>query len=177
MTTLLKKACFAAALAVPFGLATLASAQQQSLALSYKLDVGSAPVAAAPVVSRCAGLNWVTSLGACGRDLLARISGSATHDGPRGADGPAAFEAAVPNAAAPMFEMPNEKLLRSAGGKDSLIANSRPVEMLLRLGSKYRVRGADEGWEYYRFTDIAQEMRRHSSAHKAVALELLVPFQ
>ena len=73
MTTPLKKACFAAALLAPScWLATSAGAQ--SLALSYKLDVNANTVQPAPAVSRCAGFNWVTSMGSCGRDLLARLT-------------------------------------------------------------------------------------------------------
>jgi hypothetical protein len=69
-----------------------------------------------------------------------------------------------------------ETLLRSAGGKESLIANAKAVDLLFRFGSKYRLRSADDGWELYKFTDPAYESRLQNNL-KALGVELLFPFQ
>ena len=176
----IKKSCVAAALAVP-ALWLAPSAGAQGLALDYKLNVNSESAQPRAMSSnRCAGLNWLTSLGACGRDLLMRISSAARTEaeGPSAADSPPTFEPALPNAELPNLGVPlAEPVLRSGGGKEALVGNSKAVDVLFRFGSKYRLRSADEGWEWYRFTDYAYENRRSNSLHKAVGVELLVPFQ
>src|SRR5687768_6169316 len=54
----------------------------QSLALTYKLEARPDTAQEAPgVVNRCAGFNWMTSIGACGRELLTRIAQPVTADG------------------------------------------------------------------------------------------------
>src|SRR5688572_22421011 len=72
-----KTRCCSALLIAP--LCVLAApAAAQSLALSHKLEIKSdSGQQAASVVQRCTGLSWLTSLGACGRDLLARIAPTA----------------------------------------------------------------------------------------------------
>lgn len=175
MTTL-RKTCFAAAFsAVSLWLA--ASAGAQGLALSYNLNVNSDP--AQPAVygaaNRCSGFNWVSSLGACTRDLLTRVSAGSRDAAP---ESPPTFEPAVPNSELPTLGVPvPESILRGAGGKEALIGNAKAVDVLFRFGSKYRLRSAEEGWEWYRFTDVGDEIRRKNSVHKAVGVELLVPFQ
>src|SRR5436190_8120169 len=70
---LIKRACYLVA-ATAFLLAAAIPAHAQ-LALSYKLEVRSPRVEQPEVVvSPCAGLNWMTSIGACGRELFSRVS-------------------------------------------------------------------------------------------------------
>ena len=145
------------------------------LALSYKLEVRNPRVEQPEsVVSPCAGLNWVTAIGACGRELFSRVS-----QGPR-PENLAVFEpapvAALPEL--PELGRPEPRLLRAGGGKEALIANSKAADLLLRFGSKFRTReGSDGGWEWYRFTDTTYDTYVKTNGHKALGVELLVPFQ
>ena len=69
------------------------------------------------------------------------------------------------------------RVIRSAGGRENYIANARSVDVSLRLGSKYRMKGGEHGVEVYKFQDVTSENRLHSSGMKNVGIELLVPFQ
>src|SRR5687768_14669359 len=144
MNPIKKMCCLGAAFAALLAFAIPAHAQ---LALSYKLDVGASRTEQTEiVVSPCAGFNWVTSIGACGRELFARVA----HAGR--ADNLAVFEpAAVPWVAElPELGRPEHepRLLRSAGGKAALLGNSKTADLLFRFGSKFRLRGnEDGGWE------------------------------
>jgi hypothetical protein len=145
-------------------------AQAQSLALTYKLEARSDTGQHAPgAVNRCAGFNWMTSIGACGRELLTRISQPVTADGLY--SGGAVFEpaevAGVPDLPSP-GALALEPRLRSAGG------STRMPDVLFRLGSRYRANSNDDA---YKFTDANYESHVHNNGHKAVRVELLVPFQ
>lgn len=176
-----------------------APATAQSLALSYKLDVKADSVQQGiAAVHRCTGLSWLTSLGACGRDLLTRIT-PATRPQAEDAQNVAIFSMLLPSgpeagagAGAPSkmpdapaavelptlgTPSPEPARLRSAGGKDALLGNAKTVDLMFRFGSKYRLRSAEEGWEWYRFTDVAHDNRLKTSGLKALGVELLVPFQ
>jgi hypothetical protein len=163
-----------AACAAVLLVATSAHAQ---LALSYKLDVHTERSQQPEIsVNRCAGFNWVTSIGACGREVLTRITqstrsqNSATYEP---AAAPASGE--LPDLGAPE-RVP--RFLRSGGGREALLASSKTADLLLRFGSKYRLRTNDEGgWDYYRFSDTTYENHIKTRGHKAVGVELLVPFQ
>lgn len=170
-----RKICaLAAAFAALLVVATPTHAQ---LAMSYKLDVGTQRAEQPDVVvNRCAGLNWMTSIGACGREVLSKIA----HVG-RG-ESAASFEpASVPMIAElPELGAPERapRLLRPGGAKEALLATSKTADLLLRVGSKLRLRGNDEGgWEWYRFTDTTYENHVKNNGHKAVGVELLLPFQ
>lgn len=170
-----RKICgLAAALAALLAVATSTHAQ---LAMSYKLDVRTQR-AEQPrvVVNRCAGLNWMTSIGACGREVLSKIAHAAR------SDSAASFEAApVPTTGGlPELGTPERapRLLRSGGGREGLLASSKTADLLLRVGSKLRLRGNDEGGlEWYRFTDTTYENHVKNNGHKAVGVELFLPFQ
>lgn len=164
-----------AALAASLFVAT--SSAHAQLALSYKLDVraerGQQPEVS---VNRCAGFNWVTSIGACGREVLTRITHSTRSEGLttfEPATTPAGGE--LPDLGAPER---TPRFLRSGGGKEALLASSKTADLLLRFGSKFRLRNHEEGgWEYYRFTDTNYENHVKTRGHKAVGVELFVPFQ
>lgn len=129
-------------------------------------------------MNRCAGFNWMSSIGACGRELFARITP------PRAPDGvysKVSFEpaevAAVPDLPALGGYTP-EPRIRSAAGREALIGSTRSADLMLRLGSKYRFKGAEDGgWDIYKFTDMRYENHVQNNGHKAVGVELLVPFQ
>ena len=140
-------------------------AAQQSLALSYKLDVGADGVqTTAPLVNPCAGFNWA-ALAGCGRELLARIAPA--RERPVGSV-PAADDAASREAAASAPPAPAE----------SVPLRSRAADLMLRLGSKHRFKATeDSGAEWYRFSDTTYQTHLQNNGHKALGVELLVPFQ
>jgi hypothetical protein len=73
---------------------------------------------------------------------------------------------------------PEQRYLRSAGGRDALIGSSRTADLLLKFGSKHRLRSSEEGgWDWYRFTDTTYQTHLQNNGHKALGVELLVPFQ
>lgn len=164
---------------VSLGLA--ASAGAQGLALSYALSVVPDSTPPAPVTtSRCAGVTWIASLGACSWDLLARISPARRvgGDGHPPADVPPAVEPVVLRAALPTLGNPGPaSIARSGGGNDSPAGSSKAVDPSLRFSAANNARHSDGGREWSRFSDIAQEGRRQSSLPKVVGVELLVPFQ
>ena len=146
-------------------------AAAQSLSMSYDLASRSAPARETALpIARCAGFNWLTSLEACGRDLVARIVPS------RGDASPSHYSAGsdLPDLGSPG----PERSLRSSGGREALIGNAKAPDILLRLGSKVRMRTNEEGnWEWYKFTDVNYEQHVRNNPLKAVGVELLVPFQ
>lgn len=166
--------CLGAAFAALLAIAMPAQAQ---LALSYKLDVRNSRTEQPEVVmSPCAGLNWMTAIGACGRELLTRVAHSARPDNL------AVFEPAAVPAVADLPELGRPerepRLLRSGGGKEALLATSKTADLLFRFGSKFRMRGNEEGgWEWYRFSDTTYDNHVKQNGHKSVGVELLVPFQ
>jgi hypothetical protein len=56
-------------------------------------------------------------------------------------------------------------------------AAGRAPDVSLRFGSQNRLRVLEESREAARFTDMGYESHVQSNAHKAVGIELLVPFQ
>jgi len=167
----IKRACYLAALTAFLAVAVPAHAQ---LALSYKLEERSPRIEHPDVVvSPCTGLNWVTAIGACGRELFSRVA-----QNPR-PENLAVYESAP---AAATSELPDlgraSERARSGTGKDALIANSKAADLLLKVGSKLRGRSSEEGgWEWYRFSDTTYDNYVKSQGHKALGVELLVPFQ
>lgn len=165
--------CLGAAFAALIALAMPAQAQ---LALSYKLDVrGQRTEQAEVAVSPCAGFNWMTAIGVCGRELLARVAHAARPENT------AVFEPAGAPWGADLPELGkperDPRVLRSGGGREAG-GTSKTADLLFRFGSKFRTRGNDEsGWETHRFTDTTYDNYVKQNAHKAVGVELLVPFQ
>lgn len=170
-----KICCYAAAFA---GLSVAATSAHAQLAMSYRLDVRPETAQHVPaVVNRCAGFNWMSSVGACGRELLVRIAPGERSD--RGAtfeSGEVATGAELPTLGTPSSE---PRLLRSAGGREALIGSSKTADLLFRFGSKFRTKSSEEGgWErWYRFRDTTYDNYVEANGHKAVGVELLVPFQ
>ena len=190
---------FSAALCAAALAAPAAPAGAQSLALSYKLDPVHAQQSAktSPAVSRCAGLPWAVSLAvpciveATAVRLINAVSALRAEmhvgeDGQEAAPSPrrvvvgASSSAEVP---APRYELPalgspaEARVVRAAGGREDYVANARGVDVNFRLGSKQRVRAAEEGWEVYRFSDVTSENRIQSNSMKNIGVELLFPFQ
>ena len=170
-----KKICASAALfAAATGVAI--PAFPQSLALTYKLDPRAETLPQAPsTVNRCAGLNWMTSIGACGRELFARVAPLRSADSKAHALEPTEV-AAVPDLPS-LGVQPAEPRVRFVGGREAVIGSSRTADLMLRLGSKYRSAVEDSGWNAYKFTDMNYESHVQNNGHKAVGVELLVPFQ
>lgn len=185
----------AAALAVSsFVLAASPLYAQQSLSLSYKLDVRTDTAPPVPAVNRCAGFQWA-SLAGCGRDLLAKIGPlaeravkavSLSRDGAITADATGSTSAApAENVAMRADELPTlgggvpeQRYVRAAGGREALIGSSRTADLLLKFGSKHRLRSSEEGgWDWYRFNDTTYQTHLQNNGHKALGVELLVPFQ
>jgi hypothetical protein len=189
----------AAALLAWLSLGCVSAGAQSSLALTYKLNAvdstRSAPVPAP--IHRCAGLNWGPSLEqSCDRQALAGAAATtrsvSESDAPRsqvanpgvfaararlGEVMPAAAEVSLPDLPIPASDA---RGTRSAGGSEALTGNVKTVDLMFRFGSKYRMRSADEGWEVYRFSDTSYDTRDSrvpSTGARAVAVELLVPFQ
>ena len=189
-----KRFCFAVA-ACAGSLAFSAPAlAQQPLALSYKLEPrAESPHTATPGANRCGGTNWLSTISACGRDFVVSLADRVTKQTIEGS--PTLPGARWTNASAPMTEAPAQvsevpalpalgqtgpepRLIRSAGGKEALIGSSRSADLLLRLGSKHRFKSNDEGgWDWYRFSDASYNSHLQKNGHKAVGVELLVPFQ
>ena len=172
----------------------LFSASSGAQQMSYQLlGIKAEPAAQAPSpANRCAALNWVSSIGACGRDLLAKIAprlerartdaleaaGSAV-EAPLAAIGiPVARRAVDPAPRAealgavelPTLGTSEPRYLRSAGGREALIG-SRSADLSLRIGSKHRFKSEES------FTDTVYQNHVSNNGHKAVGVELLVPFQ
>lgn len=175
------------------GTAFCAAAGAQSLSLSYNLDPRSAPSSekAHPVVDRCSGLTWAASLAAkCGAQAFAPSPAPA-------AVAEAAKAREVPDTAAAQPEVDEKpstdafpepslptlgsasadsRLLREASGK-APAESGKDVDLTFRFASKYRLRNGEEGWDVTRFKDVTSENRTQSSGVKALAVELMFPFQ
>lgn len=196
----LKQGCFAAAV-IASSAFTPATGNAQSLALSYGLDVGTAPAhRPVTVVSRCTATGALLVLGACnsqtgqiGRHALIpeqwpvllpastpnpTVTNQASHGGDlrhKAVASPEPRETAVPELP---FLGSSELDGRSArvGGSNDSSGSIRTGEVLFRFGSKYHLRSADEARELSRFTDAASESRIQNSI-RVLGLELLFPFQ
>ena len=152
-----RKILSAAALAVA---ATSAPASAQSLALTYKLEpLAEAVQQQASAFSRCAGFNWIATIEACGREVLARVLPS------RGE---------VASASAPA--LPALGSQASDARVISASSSARNPDVNLRFGSRFK--GNEEGtWDWYRFKDANYESYVKNHGYKALGVELLVPFQ
>lgn len=171
MHRLLTRIC---CLAVLSGAAVSAHAQ---LAMSYRLDVRpDTPEHTPAAVNRCAGFNWMSSLGACGRELLSRVAPAGRNDS--GATFPPSEVAGMSDLPPMGTPAPESRLQRSAGGREALTGSSKSADLLFRFGSKLRSKNSEEGgWDSHRFTDTTYDNYVKTNGHKAVGVELLVPFQ
>ena len=180
-------------------LATQAYAQQSApLALSYGLEARAETAKPAPsAVTRCTGVTWMAAINACGRELLARIAPvgealtkavvSSSDVPPTGwmvmgiapaEPSPARSDSADLPALGATGGTPEPRYVRSAGGREALIGSSRTADLLLRVGSRNRIRNNEEGgWDMYRFQDNGYQTHLQNNGHKALGVELLVPFQ
>jgi len=167
---------------------------QQSLSLSYQLDVRAETARPAPTVNRCAGFHWA-SLAGCGRDFLTKINPlaprevravSLSTDSTVSSDATGSTSASpVENVAVRADDLPllggsaaEQRYIRSAGGREALIGSSRSADLLLKFGSKHRLRSSEEGgWDWYRFNDTTYQTHLQNNGHKALGVELMVPFQ
>ena len=191
-----KRACCVAAALVATVLCGTPALAQQTLTLSYKLDVKRDAVQPAPALfTRCAGFNWVASVGACGRDLLARIAPVAERlakavplpgdtDTASTAPAPAAETTLAGTDAAPPARLEAPELPLGLTPPDTtrtlrpVTASSRAPDLLLRLGSRHRIKSNEEGaLEGGRFLDTTYQSHLYNNGHKALGVELLVPFQ
>ncbi|MGZ8155197.1 MAG: hypothetical protein ACXWUH_07235 [Burkholderiales bacterium] len=183
-----KNVC-AAALAASLCAWSASPAGAQSLALSYKLSNAESESTkqALIAINRCAGFNWIGSLGACGRELVQRILPGQPQDGARNEAEPARDAQYKGEEPAPVvvravppeesIKLPTLGLLPERAGKDALSGNAKAVDVMFRFGSKYRFRSNEEGWEWHRFTEAGYDTRMQMNAHKAAGIELMVPLQ
>ena len=179
-------------------LATHAYAQQSApLALSYGLEArGEAAKPAPALVTRCTGFNWMAAVNACGRELLSRIAPageaisravvSSSDTPPAGwmvmgvapAEPAPARSDSEPLALGATSAAAESRYVRSAGGRETLIGSSRTADLLLRVGSRTRIKNNEEsGWDTSRFNDTGYQTHLQNNGHKALGVELHVPFQ
>lgn len=173
-----------------------AEEQKRPLSMTYQL-LGIKPEAAKPApisANRCAALTWVSSIGACGRDLLAKIAprtertaraqdseaedsagvaDSSVSAARRVAADPAVSRShAVATVQLPTLGSAEPRAVHAASGRDALLGSNRSADLLLRVGAKHRYSPNDET-----FTDANYQAHVQNNAHKALGVELLVPFQ
>ena len=189
--------CGAGALTtVCLSLPAYAQQSQRPLSMTYQiLGINAEAAKPAPTVAdRCSPLTWVASLGACGGSLAEDTPQSARaaradaerQDAPlasaRDALAPTrvASDPATPRSVslAPvelpsLGSNPEPRVARAASGRaETLLGSSRTADLLLRVGSKHRLRSNDES-----FTDANYQAHVQNNSHKALGVELMVPFQ
>jgi hypothetical protein len=145
----------------------------ESLALTYALDVRKDAVEHVALPTRqCSGSDWLNAIAPCARDGAAALS-SAEKNASVTAISERRVTVGAAGYAAPAA-IPHEAL---QAGDDALDSRRRTSDVSLRLGSKNRLVSAEERRDMPRFVDAPSESYVHSNAHKAIGLELLVPFQ
>lgn len=189
--------CGLGALTVCLFVSASANAEEQKrpLAMTYQiLGIKAETAKPAPTAeNRCTALTWVASIGACGRDLLAKIlpgtdrtaraQSSESDDGAAVSDSGASSERrvvadsgrsrsdVVATVQLPTLGSP-ERVARAAPTRDALLGSNRSADLLLRVGSKHRHNANDES-----FTDANYQAHVQNNSHKTLGVELLVPFQ
>lgn len=187
------KLCGLGALTACLFVSASASAEEQKrpLSMTYQLLGIKAETAkpAATSENRCAALTWVTSIGACGRDLLAKILPRTERiaHAPSGEDDASAAASDTRVATEPglprsdvvaTMQLPTlvsaqqPRAARTPLMRDALLGSNRSADLLLRVGSKHRYSPSEES-----FTDANYQAHVQNNAHKALGVELLVPFQ
>jgi hypothetical protein len=167
----IKNACSALVIGVNWATVPV---DAQSLVLSYDLGVRRDVVERVALpADQCSGSDWLNAIASCARDGEAAAlsspedSAAASTRGIRrvtvGAIGQATA-AAIPHQAL-------------QAGEDALDGRRRTADVSLRFGSKNRLLSPEENRDMARFVDAPYESYLHSNAHKAIGLELLVPFQ
>ena len=168
-----------------------AEEQKRPLAMTYQiLGIKAETAKPAPMAeNRCAALTWVASIGACGRDLLAKILPRTERASSNSEESAAAPEAAIERRVAADPGLPRSDVVatvqlptlgsaeqpraaRPSSTRDALLGSNRSADLLLRVGSKHRYSPNDES-----FTDANYQAHMQNNAHKALGVELLVPFQ
>ena len=173
----------------------LSEGEKRPLSMSYQiLGIKSETAKPAPVpANRCGALTWLSSIGACGRDLLAKIAPSAERHPPalasEGEDSTAAADSGaatdrrvavdaglsrtdvVATIQLPALS-PEDHAVRAAPAREALSGTSRSADLLLRVGSNHRVNPND-----VTFTDANYQAHVQNNGHKALGVELLLPFQ
>jgi hypothetical protein len=167
----IKTAC--SALVIGVNWATV-PADAQSLALSYDLGVRRDVVERVALpANQCSGSDWLNAIASCARDgeaaALSPPQDSAAAS-PRGIRRVTVGAIGQATAAA----IPHQTL---QAGEDALDGRRRTADVSLRFGSKNRLASPEENRDMARFVDAPYESYVHSNAHKAIGLELLVPFQ
>lgn len=192
----IRKLCGLGALgACVFMSSAFAEEQKRPLAMTYQiLGIRAETAKPAPTAeNRCAALTWVASIGACGRDLLAKIlprteraarqpenegeqsasaSDTAVATERRVAASPAPRSDVVATVELPALGSVEPRAARAAPASDALLGSNRSADLLLRVGSKHRYNANDE-----RFTDANYQAHVQNNSHKTLGVELLVPFQ
>lgn len=172
-----------------------AEEQKRPLAMTYQiLGIKAETAKPAPTAeNRCAALTWVASIGACGRDLLAKIlpgteraarapsseqdDRAAVSDTGSSGERRVAADPGLPRSdVGTTVQLPTlgspERAARTASTRDALLGSNRSADLLLRVGSKHRYNASDES-----FTDANYQAHVQNNSHKTLGVELLVPFQ
>lgn len=190
--------CGFSALSTCFFVSALSFAEEakRPLSMTYQL-LGIKPETAKPAptpANRCGALTWLASIRACGRDLLAKIAPrterTAHRQADEGEDSSAAADSGVSTerrvAADPgvsrtdvvaTVQLPalgssENQAVRAAPTREALLGTNRSADLLLRVGSRHRVNPNDES-----FTDATYQAHLQNNGHKALGVELFLPFQ
>ena len=194
------RAYIAAAVATSLA-AFVTTAAAQSLTLTYSLGVGKgAPhySYSAPSAERCIALSGSASLAYPCR--FGPLTASSSEEAPKITNVPAMPQTRQTAGAGVYSELrdpfgekiegrpapselpmlgsppPNSRFVRVLGGRETLTSSLKTVDLMLKVGSKYRLKSADDGWELYKFSDSTYESRFQNTL-KAIGVEVLVPFQ
>jgi hypothetical protein len=153
-------------------------AAAQSLALTYELDVGRDGVERfAPGPYPCAGSRWLTFVEVCETSgesaAFAHASQTAAQPDSRRASVGGAIMA-TPTA------VPRETFQADAAAPDPRLRPSevgRAADVSLRVGAQARSRSFEDAAELSPLKSRTYEGALQNNAHKALGLELLLPFQ
>ena len=145
----------------------------QSLALSYDLGVRADLVARVALpADQCSGSDWLNAIALCARDREAAALSSPEDNAAASARGSRRVSVGA-TGQAPAATIPQGL----QAGEDPLDGRRRTADVSLRLGSKNRLLSPEENRDVGRFVDTPYERYLQNNAHKAIGLELLVPFQ
>lgn len=181
-----------AAAAVPL-LTGIAPAAAQSLALTYALGESGPVPARAGVAIPCLGPGWQMSPEGCRRELRARFTALLPgalpaekgmpplepETAPVPGEAAATGELRVQPAWRPAPTLPGLPIAAEPGPQAAGASGSRggAGELVFRVGNSLRAFEREEaGAGGSRFTDLRYEAHRQSKGHKALGVELFVPF-
>ena len=168
------------AIVIVAGWATV-PAGAESLTLSYALEVRRDALERVSLPSDyCNAPDWLNSIPSCRRNGDEVASAAPEESGVGPALGIRRATATGTTGNAPPAAIPHRALQTGEDSSDSRLRlpnSSRTADVSLRLGSKNRLPSAEENRELPRFVDAPYESYLHGNSHKAIGLELLVPFQ